>query len=131
MKSFIFLVLVVFLIGSLISCGEKEVVPKAGDFTSQAKGFVELFAKEDYSNAVKNFDNTMKGVMTPEKLKEAWQGLLVQAGSFKRQVGVRQTKEQGFDIVYVTCEFEKSRLDIKVVFNNAKEISGLWFVPSQ
>lgn len=131
MKSFIFLVFVVFLIGSLISCGEKEVVPKAGDFTSQAKGFVELFAKEDYSNAVKNFDNTMKGVMTPEKLKEAWQGLLVQAGSFKRQVGVRQTKEQGFDIVYVTCEFEKSRLDIKVVFNNAKEISGLWFVPSQ
>lgn len=131
MKSFIFLVLAVFLIGLLISCGEKESVPKAGDFTSQAKGFVELFAKEDYSNAVKNFDNTMKGVMTPDKLKEAWQGLLVQAGSFKRQVGVRQTKEQGFDIVYVTCEFEKSRLDIKVVFNSAKEISGLWFVPSQ
>lgn len=131
MKSFIFLLLAVFLIGSLISCGEKEAVPKAGDFTSQAKGFVELFTKEDYSNAVKNFDNTMKGVMTPEKLKEAWQGLLVQAGSFKRQVGVRQTKEQGFDIVYVTCEFEKSRLDIKVVFNSAKEISGLWFVPSK
>lgn len=131
MKGFIFFVLAVFLIGSLISCGEKEAVPKAGDFTSQAKGFVELFAKEDYSNAVKNFDNTMKGVMTPEKLKEAWQGLLVQAGSFKRQVGVRQTKEQGFDIVYVTCEFEKSRLDIKVVFNSAKEISGLWFVPSK
>ena len=131
MKSFIFLLLAVFLIGSLISCGEKEVVPKAGDLTTQAKGFVELFAKEDYSNAVKSFDNTMKGVMTQDKLKEAWQGLLVQAGSFKRQVGVRQTKEQGFDVVYVTCEFEKAKLDIKVVFNSAKEISGLWFVPSQ
>ncbi len=131
MKSFIFLLLAVFLIGSIISCEEKEAVPKTGDLTTQAKGFVELFAKEDYSNAVKSFDNTMKGVMTQEKLKEAWQGLLVQAGSFKRQVGVRQTKEQGFDVVYVTCEFEKARLDIKVVFNSAKEISGLWFVPSQ
>ncbi|MBA7520899.1 hypothetical protein ES705_12999 [subsurface metagenome] len=131
MKSFIFLLLAVFLIGSLISCGEKEVVPKTGDLTTQAKGFVELFAKEDYSNAVKSFDNTMKGVMTQDKLKEAWQGLLVQAGSFKKQIGVRQTKEQGFDVVYVTCEFEKAKLDIKVVFNSAKEISGLWFVPSQ
>lgn len=131
MKSFIFLLLAVFLIGSLISCGEKEVVPKTGDLTTQAKGFVELFAKEDYSNAVKSFDNTMKGVMTQDKLKEAWQGLLVQAGSFKKQVGARQTKEQGFDVVYVTCEFEKAKLDIKVVFNSAKEISGLWFVPSQ
>jgi hypothetical protein len=131
MKSFIFLLLAVFLIGSLISCGEKEVVPKTGDLTAQAKGFVELFAKEDYSNAVKSFDNTMKGVMTQEKLKEAWQGLLVQAGFFKKQVGVRQTKEQEHDVVYVTCEFEKAMLDIKVVFNSAKEISGLWFVPSQ
>lgn len=131
MKSFIFLLLAVFLIGSLISCGEKEAVPKTGDLTPQAKGFVELFAKEDYSNAVKSFDNTMKGVMTQDKLKEAWQGLLVQAGSFKRQIGARQTKEQGFDVVYVTCEFEKAKLDIKVVFNSAKEISGLWFVPSQ
>ncbi|MCK4250018.1 DUF3887 domain-containing protein [candidate division WOR-3 bacterium] len=131
MKSFIFLLLAVFLIGSIISCEEKEVVPKAGDLTAQAKGFVELFAKEDYSNAVKSFDNTMKGIMTQEKLKEAWQGLLVQAGSFKKQIGVRQTKEQGHDVVYVTCEFEKAKLDIKVVFNSAKEISGLWFVPSQ
>ncbi len=85
--------------------------------------------KEDFANAVKNFDNTMKGVMPEAKLQEAWQGLLAQSGSFKKQTGVRQTQEQGFDIVFVTCEFEKSTLNIKVVFNKTNEISGLWFVP--
>jgi dienelactone hydrolase len=33
--------------------------------------------------------------------------------------------------VYVTCEFETATLDIKVVFNKNKKISGQFFVPSK
>ena len=129
MKTYIMLLLALVLTISFISCGEKKDGPKVGDLTPLATGFVELLVKEDFANAVKNFDNTMKGVMSEVKLQEAWQGLLAQSGSFKKQTGVRQTQEQGFNIVLVTCEFEKSTLNIKVVFNNTNEISGLWFVP--
>jgi len=129
MKTYIMLMLVLVLTISFISCGEKKDGPKVGDLTPLATGFVEFLVKEDFANAVKNFDNTMKGVMPEAKLQEAWQGLLAQSGSFRKQAGVRQTQEQGFNIVFVTCEFERSTLNIKVVFNNANEISGLWFVP--
>ncbi|MGB3477727.1 MAG: DUF3887 domain-containing protein [bacterium] len=129
MKTYILLISVLVLTISFISCGEKKDGPEVGDLTPLATGFVELLVKEDFANAAKNFDNTMKGVMPEAKLQEAWQGLLAQSGSFKKQTGVRQTQEQGFNIVLVTCEFEKSTLNIKVVFNNANEISGLWFVP--
>jgi hypothetical protein len=44
---------------------------------------------------------------------------------------VRQVKEQGYNVVYVTCTFEKSQLDIKVVYNDKQEVSGLWFLPKQ
>ena len=129
MKTYIMLMLALVLTICFISCGEKKNGPKVGDLTPLATGFVESLANEDFANAVKNFDNTMKGVMPEAKLQEAWQGLLAQSGSFKKQTGVRQTQEQGFNIVFVTCEFEKSTLNIKVVFNNTNEISGLWFVP--
>lgn len=129
MKTYILLISALVLTISFISCGEKKDGPKVGDLTPLATGFVELLVKEDFANAVKNFDNTMKGVMPEAKLQEAWQGLLAQSGPFKKQTGVRQTQEQGFDIVFVTCEFEKSTINIKVVFNNANDISGLWFVP--
>jgi hypothetical protein len=129
MKTYILLISALVLTISFISCGEKKDGPKVGDLTPLATGFVESLVKEDFANAVKNFDSTMKGVMPEEKLQEVWQGLLAQSGSFKKQTGVRQTQEQGFNIVFVTCEFEKSTINIKVVFNNANEISGLWFVP--
>jgi len=129
MKTYILLISALLLTISFISCGEKKDGPKVGDLTALATEFVESLVKEDFANAVKNFDSTMKGVMSEEKLQEVWQGLLAQSGSFKKQTGVRQTQEQGFNIVFVTCEFEKSTLNIKVVFNDASEISGLWFVP--
>lgn len=129
MKTYILLISALVLIISFISCGEKKDDPKIGDLTPLATEFVESLVKQDFANAVKNFDSTMKGVMSEEKLQEVWQGLLAQSGSFKKQTGVRQTQEQGFNIVFVTCEFEKSTLNIKVVFNDASEISGLWFVP--
>ncbi len=122
--------LLILLLGTLISCEQQEA-PKVGDLTKLAKAFVELLIKEDYANAVQKFDKTMKDAMPVEKLEEAWQGLLTKAGPLKKQIGLRQTQEQGYDIVYVTCEFEKAKVDIKVVFNNAKQVSGLWFVPSQ
>jgi len=129
MKIYVLLISALVLMISFISCGEKKDGPKVGDLTPLATGFVESLVKEDFANAVKNFDSTMKGVMSEAKLQEVWQELLAQSGSFKKQTGVRQTQEQGFNIVFVTCEFEKSTINIKVVFNNANEISGLWFVP--
>ena len=31
----------------------------------------------------------------------------------------------------VTCQFEKAKLDVKVVFNRSRQISGLFFVPAR
>ncbi len=131
MKHLVFLLVLAFIMGSLVSCGEKEEGPKAADLTLKAKGFVELLTKEDYSSAVERFDSKMKDGMPQEKLQQAWNSLLAQVGPFKKQLGVRQAREQGYDVVFVTCEFEKATLDVKVVYNNYKQVSGLWFVPSQ
>jgi len=101
------------------------------ELITQAKEFVDLLTKEEFAKAVENFDNVMTKAMPKEKLKEVWQAVIQQAGQLKKQKGTRTETLAEYDIVYVICEFEKGALDIKVVFNREKQITGLWFAPAQ
>jgi lipopolysaccharide biosynthesis regulator YciM len=123
------LLIVLLLAVFFICCDKKDDRQKAGDYTPLAEQFVKLLINEEYEKAIQSFDDTMKNTLPSDKLEIAWQNLITQVGHYKRQLGVRQTKEQGYDIVFVSCEFEKNNADIKIVFNNTKEIAGLWFVP--
>ncbi len=101
------------------------------ELITPAKEFVDLMVKGEFSKAVENFDRVMTKVMPAEKLKDAWQRVIKQAGSFRKKKETRTETLPKFDIVYVTCQFEKGDLDVKVVFNREKQITGLWFVPTQ
>jgi hypothetical protein len=101
------------------------------ELIAQAKEFVDLMVQGEFSKAVENFDSVMSKAMPEEKLKEVWQTVIKQAGPFKKQTGTRTETLPKFDIIYVTCQFEKGNLDIKVVFNREKQITGLWFAPAQ
>ena len=116
-----------------IACGAREESeePSAVDLTLPAKEFVTMLSQEDYGGCFDRFDQTMKDGLPEPKLKEAWYTILNQVGNFKKQTGVRQTKEGGYDVVYVTCQFERSKINVKVVFNAHKEVTGLWFRPTQ
>jgi len=120
--------LIVMFCVLFIACDQGQVAG-APDFTTPGKGFVEMLAKGDYAGAFAKFDATMKDAMPVDQIRAAWESLLAQAGEFQKVIGVRQAKEQGYDVVYVTCDFEKSQLDVKVVYNNKKEVAGLWFLP--
>src|SRR5580765_2390960 len=71
------------------------------------KQFVELLAKEDFSAAVAQFDATMKTALPEQKLRETWQALLAQAGPFQKQLAARAARLAGYDVVFVTCRFER------------------------
>ncbi len=96
-----------------------------------ANDFVDLLAKDDFAAAAKNFDAVMKMVSGPKKLQKAWKSLIARAGPFRQRLRSRLEKSGTFDVVFVTCRFAKANLDVKVVFNPAGKISGLWFVPTR
>lgn len=111
-----------------VYCDQGQVTTTP-DYTGSGKEFVEMLVRGDYIAAAAKFDDTMKGVMPEDKLAQAWLSLLQQVGPFDRIEGVSQKKEQGHDVVYVTCAFERASVNVKVVYNAEKEVSGLWFVP--
>ncbi len=103
----------------------KDIAPKAPN-----NEFVELLVKQQFSAVTENFDEAMKNALPHEKLEERWKSTIGQMGPFKQQIGVRTEKQLGYDVVFVTCEFEKGYLDVKVVYNDKKQVAGLFFVPT-
>jgi dienelactone hydrolase len=93
--------------------------------------FADQFLNRDYAAVVAQFDATMKSVFPIDKVKEARESLEPQLGAFKGTVGTHAEKYEQYDIVYVTWEFEKATIDLKIVFDQSGQVAGLFFQPSQ
>lgn len=99
--------------------------------TVKARELLAAMEKGDFQLAVRDFDATMLKLSGPDKLETMWKTQLpAQLGAFKKQAGARRDQLQGYEIVLVTCEFEKATLDARVVFDKAGKIAGLGFVPT-
>jgi len=99
--------------------------------TVKARGLLAAMDKGDFQLAARDFDETMLKVSGPDKLEPMWaKQLPAQLGAFKKQAGARREQLQGYEIVLITCEFEKATLDARVVFDKAGKIAGLGFVPT-
>jgi hypothetical protein len=108
-----------------------QPVGPATDLSAAGAQFVDLLVKQDFTGAVSQFDPTMKTALPEEKLREVWQTIQQQAGTFESRLRTRVETIAGYDVVFVTCHFGHADLDAKVVFDADKRIAGLFFVPSQ
>jgi dienelactone hydrolase len=120
-----------FVISASLSCTQARQETDVDNLTTRAKTFVNQLDKGDFAAATQQFDATMQKAMPQEKMRATWQALVGQVGAFKQQVGTRATKAQGYDIVFVTCQFAQAKIDVKVVFDGQKKIAGLFFLPAQ
>lgn len=130
MKKFFRLPVFIALVIGLTSTGFAEQASPSTELTGAANQLVDNLVKEDFAAVVKTFDETMKRLSPADKLAEAWKTVIGQVGAFKNRLGERQEKISGYDAVLVTCEFALYTVDIKVVFNNQKQVTGLFFLPS-
>jgi uncharacterized protein len=97
--------------------------------TEATKDFVQLLVDGKFDKAVADFDAIMLKVMPAEQLKKTWEGVLADAGAYKKTLETRSETAGMYLIVHVTCEFAKRPLDVRVVFNKAGKVSGLQFRP--
>jgi hypothetical protein len=97
--------------------------------TPKAVAFVRTLAKGDFETAEANFTEQMKQAAPPQKLREIWQRLLDQGGSFQ-DTGDSKTIVNGtYTTVVVKTDFKSRALGIAVTFDSAQRIAGMHFVP--
>ncbi len=85
----------------------------------------------EFSSVTDQFDAVLQQSLPPEKLKRIWHTLLDRVGPYKKHLSTRSRKRQQYNVVRMTCDFEKSPVDITVVYGPRGEITGLWFKPHQ
>jgi len=109
---------------------QTTVTARTLDPASQANKLITLLSWGEYKTAVNMFDETMKKAVPEEKLKEVWQSILTQCGPYKGQGAVRKGKILNYDVIYITCRFEKNSLDSRISLDSNGKIAGLYFLPA-
>jgi dienelactone hydrolase len=107
------------------------LTPPAKDPATTATDLIDRLAKGEFQAAASPFADAMRAAAPPEKLAEIWTAVQTQMGAYKRRAGVRTEKQGGYDVAFVTVEFEKSTADFKVVVDTAGRIAGFFIVPPQ
>lgn len=119
----------IIVIGMLLSM---VIDADAQDFTDPvdaAETFLDRMVHGEFDEARGQFDQPMNSAMPGNDLEQTWNVFTAQTGPFEEVVQVRREIAGMFHIAIFTCKFKRSFQDIKVVVNNAMEVSGLYFLP--
>lgn len=75
------------------------------------------------------FDSSVIDKINPEMIQEIWEKIPNYVGEFKSYQNVRSEIMDSLELVLITCAFEKTKLDLKLVYNKPKKIVGIFFLP--
>ena len=101
----------------------------AQDYEALGKELAQDLAARQFDKVAAHFDDRVAAALPLDKLAATWDSLLAQVGAFKAITGTRTDQQQGYRMVFVTCQFEKAVLDAQFVFDSAGRVAGMHFVP--
>ena len=117
------ILLLVFLAG----CGATD--DGETDYIADAEAFLGNLQNGEFDAARKNFDQAMDSQLSTADLEEMWASITEQLGPFQEQSDSRIEEEGEYQMVYLTCVFEKETINMRVVYNQDGQIAGLQFLP--
>ena len=83
-----------------------------------------------YEEASRNFDAAMMSSLPPAKLEAFAKQLEAQVGKFQKVSEVRAAPEGIYKVVLLVADYERARIDVRVVFDGEGKVGGLFFKPS-
>jgi len=115
---------------ALLVMGASGPGQSAVSLTNTAQDLVTGLMQGDAAAILSRARPRVRQELSVAQLKLAVAGLQATAGAFNSQVSSRHEKAQGFDVVIVTCEFERAMVDIQLVFDAHQRIAGLNLRPA-
>ncbi len=100
------------------------------EIVTAAQDLLHLIEQGQFEQALATFDQTLVKSDTLAQIQQGWVGLLEQVGPVQEITETIALREANLNVVYVTTQFEKGAVDIRVVFNDAGQVVGLNFTPA-
>jgi len=94
-----------------------------------ARDIADLLRQQQFADANSKFNARMKGNMSADRLEASWTHVMMHLGAFKSIQSAK--KDPDLDRVDVRCEFENGPMIVRVAFDPAGKVSGLWMLPAE
>ncbi len=94
-----------------------------------SESFLNKMLRGSYDSCRSYFDASVLDKINPQMIQSMWEKIPNYVGEFKSYDNVRSEKQDTLEIVLMTCAFEKTKLDLKLVYNTPKKIVGIFFQP--
>src|SRR5690606_2713128 len=105
--------------------------PANPEVAARAETVVADMAAGRFDEVYERFDQKMRAALPAAKLAAGWNAVRQASGSFDSVVSTATSTREGYEIAVVTCAFERTNVEVQVVFNGAGEIAGLAMRPGQ
>ncbi|MBE6031855.1 MAG: alpha/beta fold hydrolase [Clostridiales bacterium] len=135
MKKILILALCICLGLTFGACGKEDPAPAPAPepvtfdeaaLTENAKAMADAMLQGDFDTPAKNFDEAVAKQLTPEALKEAFEGTVKDLGAHVDRVSAEGTILDDHYVVAVVEQYEKTGLLIQLTYNTEGKIAGLW-----
>jgi dienelactone hydrolase len=94
-----------------------------------AQQIVTEVAHGDFATVEQRLSDRIKPFIPAGRIQATWQGLEQQLGAFQEMGPTSVVQTQQGLVQVVTCVFERGRIDVNIVLNDAGEIAGLNVTP--
>lgn len=94
-----------------------------------AEIFLHQLVAAQYDSCQPYFDISVQDKINAGMIQQIWEKIPNYLGDFKSYTNIRNEKADTLEIILIQCAFEKTKLDLKLVFNQAQKIVGIFFVP--
>lgn len=116
-------VLLILVFSAYVTIGFAQAV------TQLSEEFLNKMNRNQFDSCQSYFDESVRDKINANMMRSMWERVPSFVGEFKSYNNIRTEKIDTLDIVLITCAFEKTKLDLKLSYNDKKKIVGIFFVP--
>ena len=91
--------------------------------------FVKQLERHQYDSCYAMFDTVMANKFSVSMLETMWQSLPRYMGEYKGYSTITSEKKDSLEVIFVRCEFEKTKMDLQMAYSKSKKIVGMYFTP--
>jgi uncharacterized protein len=112
------------LISLVASAQTPAQAPVKQDFEALARAVTADLVAGRYEKVAARYTEQMAQALPADKLAASWDGVIGQLGAFQSITSVEHEESSGYHVVFVTCQFDRLSLTLRLVFNSLGQFAG-------
>lgn len=96
---------------------------------SITKNVMDEISQDELASVRDQFSPDLKDSLTENEMRVEITELTRVAGAFQKQISQTARTMQGKPIYVSRCQFEKFKVELKLVFNDSNQITDVWLLP--